>query len=520
MNNKTKIILGFGLVGAILLTNVGFVFAQDAEPMVMERVSLEADFEGPDTIAKPVLEPELTEEDPQNPENLEKQQVFLERIQSELNLSKTDYRQVLKNIHDTKVKLDEVSESKLTLASQLDNLDGQIGETTKRLFTVIRQVTAMENEVTLLSEDIEMREIAIAQQKELLKDYLVIIYKEENNYLSFDEDGNLDAFKMLLADGSVGTNLRELKYLDTLNEAGQQMIDKLSYMTGEIERQQDVIDVKKVELIELQRRIQVDKDQLELQRESKQSLLDLTLGQEAVYSELLEQTIAQQEQLLNDVKNLNNAVQFIEKKISEDGDDFDPDKYMSLLDYKTQALYKFQLSNTEINEGGFVWPVDPSRGISAYFRDPKYVGVFGVQHNATDIPAYQGSPLRAAADGVVYTARDNGYGYSYVIIAHSNGFMTVYGHMSSILVEEGQTLGQGAIIGLSGGMPGTKGAGYMTTGPHLHFEMLLNGLYVDGLNFLPLEKLTEDQIGVLPKKYQDAWDEAVLGESFKAISRF
>ncbi|MDZ4209556.1 MAG: peptidoglycan DD-metalloendopeptidase family protein, partial [Candidatus Curtissbacteria bacterium] len=357
-------------------------------------------------------------------------------------------------------------------------------------------------------------------QKELIKDYFRVIYLEENNYFSIGENGEIQAFKLLLADDSVGNNLKDLKYFDLLNEAGQQMIDQLEVLSVELTDYQIDLNKKKIKLVALQDELSIEKVQLELQRESKENLLALTKGQETVYQQLLEQTQLQQEALINDVKNLGNAVAFIERKIQEEGADFDPENYMSLLDYKTQVLYNFHLNNNFAASEGFVWPVDPDRGISAYFRDSGYVGVFGVQHNAVDIPEYQGSPFRAAADGVVYTARDNGYGYSYIILAHAGGLMSVYGHVSNILVAEGDVISQGSIIGLTGGMPGSLGAGYMTTGPHLHFEVLLNGLYVDPLYYLPLDFFSEEEILGMPEKYYDDWQVDVGASTFEALDRF
>lgn len=511
MSTKTDRYLGILVIFAILVANTAMSFAESG----MESVSLTIEGESA-TIEEEIVPVTEDFED----DNLEKQEQFLSRLKEELNLTKAGYRQIMNTVSDTNAKLTELSDDKMTLSGQIEVLDNSITLTQSKLIDVIKNIVEKENEVILLYEQIEVKEVAIEYQKGLIGDYVRIIYQEENNYFSIDENGNIQAFKLLLADDSVGNNLKKIEYFDLLNEAGQQMIEDLSTLSEELLIHQKELERKMTKLQELQAELETEKLQLELQKESKVNLLSLTKGQEDIYQQLLEQTLIEQEELLNDVKNLGNAVEFIEKKMAEDGADFDPDDYLSLLDYKTQVLYDYRYESGSVNPDGFVWPTPPDRGLSAYFRDPTYVGVFGVQHNAIDIPIYQGSFVRAAAEGVVYTTRDNGYGYSYIILAHAGGFMTVYGHISSILVEEGDLINQGAIVGLSGGMPGTIGAGYMTTGPHLHFEVLSNGLYVDPLNYLPLEILTEDQISVLPEKYFDDWEEAVYDLNFEAIERF
>lgn len=136
------------------------------------------------------------------------------------------------------------------------------------------------------------------------------------------------------------------------------------------------------------------------------------------------------------------------------------------------------------------WPIEPDDGLSAVFDDAAYEQRFGLSHRAIDIPAPQGSAVRAAADGAVSKVVENGLGYSYIIVQHE-GFATLYGHVSEALVREGDTVRQGDALARSGGMPGTPGAGALTTGPHLHFEVIVDGERVDPVAYLPARALTE-----------------------------
>lgn len=447
-----------------------------------------------------------------NSEMTAKQDEFLNHITTELDQSKTNYKQVLRDMNETKTRLKLVGEERLTLQQYIDNLDANITNTNSKLDSVTNQIAEKQNQVAKIEEEVQVREIALDYQKQLLQDYLKLMYEQQNSILSVDEAGKIDAFKLLLSDGSVSENISQLAYYDLLTETGAQLAGKLEKMFTELADKKRELSGEAENLSGLREEVVNEKKELELQRDSKTKLLATTQGQEEIYSQLLAQTQAQQGEYLLDVKALNDALEFVQRKIAQEGENFDPEKYQSLLDYKTKSLYEFELDSLGQNNQGFNWPVQPTRGISAYFHDGAYLSTFGMQHSAVDIPKYQSTPIHAAADGVVYTAKDNGYGYSYIILAHGGGLTTVYGHVSNILVKEGDKVIQGAIIGLTGGMPGTKGAGYMTTGPHLHFEVHKNGTPVDPLLYLPLDVLSQEFAVSMPDKYYSRWQLQVVAK--------
>ena len=153
---------------------------------------------------------------------------------------------------------------------------------------------------------------------------------------------------------------------------------------------------------------------------------------------------------------------------------------------------RLQLKNTPLAPGtieapekqDFIYPVQTPIRITAYFHDQAYEERFGLRHDGVDFAIPQGSPILAIGDGKVVDVKDNGLGYSYLIVEHPDDTFSLYGHISGFLVRPGEDVRQGQSIALSGGTPGTRGAGFFTTGPHLHFELFKNGEYVNPLRYI------------------------------------
>lgn len=131
----------------------------------------------------------------------------------------------------------------------------------------------------------------------------------------------------------------------------------------------------------------------------------------------------------------------------------------------------------------FIWP-EPTATISQGFGpttlwfEPSFAGYLHF-HTGVDLAAPMGTPVLAADDGVVALVGSGTTGYgNYVVIAHSGGMTTLYGHLEAGLVRQGQPVTQGQTIGLEG----STGA---STGPHCHFELRVNQQPIDPSPYLP-----------------------------------
>jgi peptidoglycan DL-endopeptidase CwlO len=125
------------------------------------------------------------------------------------------------------------------------------------------------------------------------------------------------------------------------------------------------------------------------------------------------------------------------------------------------------------SSSGFIWPVNGP--ITSPFCEPR---PWEACHPGIDIAVPSGTPIHAAADGTVAIAGpESGYG-NYTCIDHGGGLSSCYGHQESIAVSVGEHVSQGQVIGLSD-------CTGLCFGPHLHFEVRVNGQVTDPMSYLP-----------------------------------
>lgn len=156
-------------------------------------------------------------------------------------------------------------------------------------------------------------------------------------------------------------------------------------------------------------------------------------------------------------------------------------------------------------------PIDGARLTSGFGMRRHPILGFSLMHKGLDFGAATGTPIQAAGDGVVELAGWNGAYGQYVRIKHGNGYATAYAHMSRVGVKNGQRVRQGQIIGAVG----TTGR---STGPHLHYEVMVNGKQVNpaGVRF-PSGRKLEGREYERFRKHIETLDQEIRGTPVLAL---
>lgn len=369
--------------------------------------------------------------------------------------AKTD----LVNSLDEKIRVYEESirtknEEKANLQSQVSVLEDNINKTETEIAKSETEISRLSSEIKLVKSKIGETETEIGDKQTQISSYILDLYRS-------DQKTNLE---ILLNNDNLSEYFTNVEYAEKLQSELQKNVNQLQSLKDELKIQKNELDTKKQDETQKKTNLGVQHSSLEGEKTFKNSLLDQVAGDEQKFQELLQRVKAED-------AAVEAQIAALEKQMRSKIDNGEP--------------------LTDTDNGTFVmpssfqpgWPTT-SRYITCGWHCPDYF--VGYVHSAIDISTPQGSSIYAADSGVVLRAvHDGSNSYSWVMIGHADGYATVYGHLSAVYVQADQTVTKGQVIGLSGGMPGTEGAGWMTTGPHLHFEVRLNGIPVNPSEYLP-----------------------------------
>jgi len=373
----------------------------------------------------------------------------------ELNSKIEEKRQKIKeleaSIEDYKNKINQKKSEAQSLKNQMSILDNKTAQVRLDIEATQEMLSTIQLEIQSLDILIKEKERTITKQKEIIKYLIRNIY--QNDSKSYIE--------IATAYNNFSDFYNQIHYVQTLQTELSVNVRNLNTTKTDLETKKQQKNDKKLAYEDLSSKLNNKLKDLKDSIFVKEDLLTKTKSSEMVYNTMLNTLKKQYQDIEGEITSIEKEV----RKRLEKGN---------------------QLQNIAADDSTtFSWPVT-SHYVSSVFHDPEYPYRNVFEHTGMDIRASHGTAVKAAASGYIARAKrcTSSSCYSYVMLVHTEGLATVYGHLSSITVEEDQFVTRGDIIGYSGGTPGTVGAGPFVTGAHLHFEVRKNGIPTDPANYL------------------------------------
>ena len=375
----------------------------------------------------------------------------IDEMNKRIEQKKTEIERLIEKLGTYQNKIKEANKEAKNLKNELKILDNEIEKNELDIDITEKQIQKTNLEIQRITFILDQKEKEIERQKKRIAEFLRIMYQQDQ----------ISYIEILLMNRSFSDFFDQYEYLQNVQNKIYLALEDLKNLKKDLEIQKSTLDDKRKREVELKQTLEIQKGELLAVSNEKETILSETQRSEKKFQSYVQELKRQQQEINGEIVSLEKQVRAeLEKRKKEE-------KFKELGPVRLQ------------------WPVS-SRDITAYFHDPEYPYRYIFEHPAVDIRTPQGTLVRASEAGYVAKIKDGGLrGYSYIMILHSEGITTVYGHVSSLLAKANEYVKKGDIIANSGGQPGTRGAGPMTTGPHLHFEVRKNGVPVNPVDYLP-----------------------------------
>lgn len=362
----------------------------------------------------------------------------------------SEYQDAENKKNEAQNQLDDVQNAKSQALQEIQELEQSIEQAEneiEQLDTKINNLTTSINEKT---KQIEEKEKEYKEKEELFKQRMAILY----------EAGQTSYLEVLLTSKNITDFISKYYIMSEIAEADSEVLNEIETTKSEIEETKKNLEDEKNELDEAKKQKTEKNNKLITSKNEKQSKIDSLTDEE--------------KELQNKIDEYNNKM----KEITEAERKAAAATASSSTSTTSSGTTAGAITVT--GTGQFTWPVPGYRSLSSYFgyRIHPIYGTYQL-HTGIDIAAPLNAQFVAADDGVVILASygyNGGYG-NYVVISHANGITTRYAHGTTVLVTTGQTVTKGTPV-LTVGSTGAS------TGPHAHFEVRVNGVAVNPLNYL------------------------------------
>ena len=394
-----------------------------------------------------------------------------------------EYSDIKDKVSDSEQKVKELEsqqadQSKIVSALnvQLQKLNQERENITAQKDLITEDIDATEEKISSLNAEIAKLDAEIAAKDQEIKDTVKLFCdRMRANYMA----GETSVLEIFTSSSDMSSFLNRLEMFKRVTESDQGLVDKLNKEIASIEKMQKELEEKKATL-------QKEKTELESKRSDLQATEDTLTENQNVIKEKTEEVEAK-------LNALNAQTKELKVSISEYNSE------MSRLDNEIkEAIRKANQSsgshnggsnagsmNSNVSASGWAWPLPYDGVYLTSYYGYRYHPLDGDwrYHSGIDVSmsgAYGKNIVATRAGTVILSSleSESGTGYgNYIIIDHGDGYTSLYGHCSALLVSQGQRVSRGQIIA-------RVGSTGWSTGPHLHFEVRYNGETVDPLDYV------------------------------------
>lgn len=369
------------------------------------------------------------------------------------------------DINDAKKKATSLEEEKKKIESTLKNLESVKQDTVAYVKQLDASLEQINQELAVLEGQISAKEAEILQTSEELE---TAREREKAQY---------EAMKLRI---QYMYEKGETSYLDLLFQSADlaQLLNRMEYITGIAEYDKRKMD----EYVETRELVVAKELSLKAEREELLGLQSDTEVKHASVEQLLSAKSTELKNYEAQISSAENQISEYEKDIQAQEDQIR--QIEAEIKRKEEEARKAaeaagkQYNNASIGNINFIWPCPASSRVTSSFGDRSSpTEGASSNHKGMDIGASTGTNILAAASGEVIIST---YSYSagnYIMINHGGGVYTVYMHCSQLLASAGDQVSQGQVIA-------KVGSTGVSTGPHLHFGIRVNGTYVNPANYV------------------------------------
>lgn len=338
-------------------------------------------------------------------------------------------------------KLQRNREEQVTIDKKIQELSSRVAEIENNIKTTNDKISILNTEVEKTKEEIQKLENSIEENEEYLGKRLKVI---NSNY-------SLGYMKVILSSNSLSDFFNNIYIVKQVVSQDKEMLRELDENKVSVEEKEKELQEKKSEQEDLKRILENDSKMVQEDKEELENLKTELLKEEEALQNEIEEIIAKEQARLEEEKRL----------------EAEKNQNNSVSESKPGAI---------ISNGS--WPVPGFSRISSGYGYRQHP-ILSIQefHTGIDIPAPSGTPTVAIDNGtVIYSGVKGSYGNT-IMIQHDDGKVSLYAHNSQLVASVGQRVTKGQVVAKIGSTG-------MSTGPHLHFEIRINGKHVNPMNYL------------------------------------